>query len=255
MAGGTTPRDESVQFSLEELKKLEDDRVRQEREAAEAHARDEAAARERDELRQRTEIEARERDAAELRERERERRREEGARLEAMQRAIVEQGRISVEARARAEEAERERRYELELLRAHAEAERRPGAAALLASALGGAALCLALCLALYFGVSRPATDSRIAELDRAVTSAERRADGLERRALDDEARIGQLDKSLEAAQAELTRPKAIPAPKPPSQKLSGKRGGVEPVRTKGPFDGPPCVDDHDPLCGHIGGR
>ena len=151
---------------------------------------------------------------------------EEEARREAIQRAAVEQARITVEARTRAEESERERRHEIELQRMRAETVKKPGPGGYVASALGGAAATLALCLVLHFAVSKPASDRRIAELDRAVAGAEGREAELGRRVDDQKARIGQLEKSLSDMQDELSM-------RPPVQAttlkvpVGPKRGGI----------------------------
>lgn len=257
MTGGPQ-RDESLSFSLEELKQLEEQRITQEREAREAREKAAKLARDEADRRARAELEARELAANEARERARFREMEEEARREAIQRAAVEQTRITVEARTRTEEADRERRHEIELQRLRAETTTRPGPGGLVASALGGAALVVGLSLVVHFAVSRPAAERRIGELDRAVAGADSRADELGRRVEDQKLRIAQLEKSLGEAQAELTRRPAAPPPKPPGQ--SGQRqpgpkaaghGSSKPNLTHA-NDGPPCADRFDPLCGHI---
>jgi colicin import membrane protein len=255
MTGGPERRDESVTFSLKELMKLEDERISQEREAREARERAAVAAREATERRERAELEAKERAEAEERERARHREMEEEARREAMQRAAVEQARITVEARTRAEESERERRHELEMLRMRAETVKKPGAGAFVASGLAGAAVCFALCLVMHFAVSKPAADKRTAELDRAVAGAEGRADELGRRVDDQKARIAQLENSLAETQAELAKAKAAAVPKGPAVPSAGTGprgfGTVTVPKPKDPNNGPPC-NKFDPLCGHI---
>ena len=108
-SGPTGRREESVQFSLKELLKLEDERLAEQ--TRERQARDAAAARERDESerRKRAELEEKVRTETEARERQRHAELDDLARREAMQKAVVEQSRLEVEVRARAEERERER--------------------------------------------------------------------------------------------------------------------------------------------------
>ena len=108
MTGSPERRDESVTFSLKELMKLEDERICQERQAREARELAVKSAREDAERREREELAAKDRAAEEERERARFREMEEEARREAMQRAAIEQARITVEARTRAEESDRE---------------------------------------------------------------------------------------------------------------------------------------------------
>jgi hypothetical protein len=175
-------RDESVQFSLHELMRLEDERIAREkrdREAAEAAA---IAAREASERREREE---RERAIAATHERERTLRFEEEARREAMSRAAVEQARISVEARTRAEESERERRHELELAKLRMDVARPHGPGLLLGSGAVGAALAFAVCGAAYFGEIRPAQARTVEGLEGAVARAEAKANDVGRENLE----------------------------------------------------------------------
>jgi colicin import membrane protein len=215
MTGGPERRDESVNFSLKELMKLEDERISQERQAREARELAAETAREDAARRERAELEARERATAEERERARFREMEEEARREAISRAAVEQARITVEARTRAEESDRERRHELELQRMRTETVQKPGPGGYIASALGGAAACLAIALVLHFSVSKPAADLRIAELDRAVAAADGQANGLGRRVDEQSARIKKLEDALREKEDELTRARSAAAVKP----------------------------------------
>ena len=257
MTGSPERRDESVTFSLKELMKLEDERICQERQAREARELAVKSAREDAERREREELAAKDRAAEEERERARFREMEEEARREAMQRAAIEQARITVEARTRAEESDRERRHEIELQRMRAETVEKPGPGGYIASSLGGAAVTLAVCLVLHFAVWKPPSDKRIAELDRAVDGAEGRESELGRRVDKQKARIGQLEKSLSDMQEELSKRPAVAAtpPKPPAGPAGPKRGepgtGTDSGKGKGPNDGPPCPK-FDPLCFHI---
>jgi colicin import membrane protein len=254
MTGGPDRRDESVSFSLKQLMSLEDERIRQERDAAEARERAARVAREEAGRRERAELQAREQAAEEERERARFRTMEEEARLEAMQRAAVEQARITVEARARAEESERERRHEIELQRMRNESVKPRGPGMLVASALGGAALAFAVGLVLHLAVWKAGADARVAQLDRAVAAAEAHAEELGRRVEEQKVRIADLDSSLAEArraqaQAQIERARPPKQPTPPGSKA----GVVAPSRPKpvDPNDGPPCPK-FDPICGHI---
>jgi colicin import membrane protein len=121
----------SVLFSLRELARMEDERVRAQAEAAERErAAREQVLRDADE-RSRAEQEARARADAEARESEERRGREDSARAEAMRAAAIEAARVSAEASARAAESERQRRHELEMARAGARSKRRAAIAAL----------------------------------------------------------------------------------------------------------------------------
>lgn len=245
-------RDESVQFSLKELMKLEDERIgeekkaRDEREAAEARTREETARREREALA------AREREEADVRERQRREMVEEEARREAMSRAAVEQARIAVEARARAEESERERRHEIELVRVRAETQKKPGIGGFIGSGLAGAGVVLLAALLVHFGMVKPASARRIAELEQGVAVVESRADQLSHQNAKQADELAATKRELDAAKA-LLAASPPPASKTPATAPGGGKGPMvtPPVKPRLP-DEKPCVDEHDPLCGTI---
>ena len=251
MTGGPERRDESVSFSLKELSKLEDERIDLEKKARLARERSAMMAHEEALRRERAELEARERADADERERVRRSEREEEARLEAMQRAAVEQARITVEARTRADESERERSHERELQRMRLDSQKKPELGAYIGSGLAGSGLALAAFLIFFFAVARPASDRRIAELDRVVANAEGRASALERRVEEQNKQNSDLKKELGEATTKLA---AAPAPativKPPVAP-PGTRPGNPPVQVKPPAE-KPCLNRFDPLCGHI---
>lgn len=254
MTGGPERRDESVNFSLAELMKLEDERIAQEKRAHEARQLAAQSEREAAERRESETVAARARAEAEERERLRFREMEEEARREAMQRAAVEQARITVEARTRADESERERRHEIELQRMRAETIRKPGPGGFVASGIGGAAFAFAACLVLHFAVSKPASDRRIADLDRAIATERGRSDELGRRIDDEKTRIAGLERDLGDARNEITR---LRAPPPVKATPLGPHPGGGNVPTKsnkpgtGINEGPPCAP-FDPLCFRI---
>jgi hypothetical protein len=243
-------RDESVQFSLHELMKLEDERIlreKRDREAAEAAAfaaKEEAARRER---------EAREQAEAQARERERILRIEEEARREAMSRAAIEQARISVEARTRADEAERERRHELELAKLRVEVAKPHGPALLIGSAAGGAFVAVIACVAVYFGSLRPEAARKVEGLEAATQRAEARATQLGIESLAQGKQINELEASLALARADIiklrdqvatTRP---PTPTgSPAPKTGGRAGQPPPPASLSDK----CAGSRDPLCG-----
>lgn len=253
MTSGEGRRDESVSFSLRELMKLEDERVDGERQQREARERAAKLAREEAERRERAELEARERTAAEERERARRIEVEEEARREAMSRAAVEQARIAVEARTRADESERERRHEIELQRMRTEGQRKPALGGYLASGLGGAAVAVAGCMVLMFAVAKPASDRRVADLDRAVATAEGRASTLERRIDEQNLKLAEVQKALDAARDQLAHTPPPPpnvGPTTPQKGPFAAPGGTS-TSIKPPVE-KPCVNKFDPLCGHI---
>ena len=239
-----------MQFSLEELLRLEDERISEQQRARSAQAA--AAAREREigEERRRAEEEARRR--AELDEQEKRRRAEldEIARREAMQKAIVEQARLEVDVRARAAERDLERRHEIELERLRAEG-RKGQLGRLAGAALLGGAVMLAVLLTIHLGVAKPAADRRLGELAGSLLAAEARANAAAQQVEEQRKVIGALDHKLRATAAELEGLQARSTPRP-SSPSSGPGGGQPPVR---PPPGrpalpptPPCLRG-DPLC------
>lgn len=251
MTGGPERRDESVQFSLKELMKLEDERIGEEKKAREAREAAELRAKEETARREREELAAREKAEADARERARREMVEEEARREAMSRAAVEQARIAVEARTRAEEADRERRHEIELVRVRAEAQKKAPIGGFIGSGLAGAGLVLLGAIVVHFASVKPANDRRIAELAQNVAVAEARADQLSRQVNKQAEDLASMKKELDAAKVQLASASAPPAktgtstgPRPPT-------GTATPVKPK-PADEKPCLDEHDPLCGTI---
>lgn len=233
MATGPTRREQSEPFSLSELMKLEDERLRELQQ--ERVAREESAARERadSERRRREEADAAERAAADARERARQAELELVARREAMQKAVVEQSRLEVEVRARAEERELERKHELELQRL-----RMAGKTGQLGSLAGatflGGAVMLCVTLAVHFAVVKPSNEHRLAELQMNVVGESTRAEelvreigeqkrtkeGLERTVSSQAQEIEQLKSRCAKAPAPTiahkTAPSAPPPPPPP---------------------------------------
>jgi hypothetical protein len=242
-------RDESVQFSLTELMKLEDERVvreKREREAAEAAAvaaREDAARRER---------EARERAEAEARERARRERAEEEARREAMSRAAVEQARIAVEAKTRAEEAERERRHELELARLRANVERPHGPGMLVGSAGVGLALGLVAAVTVHFASIKPTHARAVEDLKIAAARTEAQLLEARREGLSQASQINDLSARLEQARKDIVELRSK-EPRPGAKGPEVVRGPR--AAPGGPSQPPPslsdkCAGSRDPLCG-----
>lgn len=247
-SGPTGRRDESVQFSLKELLKLEDERL--EEQARVDEAREAAAAREREELerRRRAEADAASRADAETRERERRTELEELARREAMQKAIVEQSRLEVEVRARAEERERERRHEVEIERLRSEGKKGASMGPLASAAAMGGAIMLVVALASHFGVTKPAADRRVAELEQGLGLAEARALELARRIDEQRDAIGERDRRLAEARAEIGALEARrPAPTTPAAPAVRTKASAAPRGPAAPAQ-PDCLPG-DPMC------
>jgi hypothetical protein len=236
--------EDSVQFSLGELMKLEDQRVaenardREARERAAVLAEAEAARREE------AAIEARRRAEQEWEERRRRSELDDLARREAMQKATIEQARLEVEARARAEERERERQHELALQAARAAAQKPASLGPLIAATgLGGGLMLLITCI-VHFSVTQPANERRLTELELRATTSEQRAVDLQTEVDKSRKTIAALEQknaslvtendALRAAPPVKNGPRPPVPPRPPSQPKKAE---------------PSCVDDHDPMC------
>lgn len=249
MTEGGTRKDESVSFSLRELKKLEDERIeREERARADdasriARARADADARDR---------QARERAEAEEREARRRQEQDELLKREALQRAALEQTRLEVEVRARADERERERRHEIELASARAAtASSGFGMGALAGSAVVGAVLGAFAAFAIHMTVTVPANERRLAESERALAVEKQHGiavtaelDREKAKRGEDAARIAQLGVELENAR-NVTGPRS--GPKGPGVRIPTTPRGTTAPRSEAFSD--KCANG-DPLCG-----
>jgi hypothetical protein len=148
-----------VIFSLQELARMEDERVRDQAEAARLEEAAREAARRRAEVLAREELEAREREGEERRLEAERKDREAAARAE----AVVEAARVEAEGRLRAAEREREMRHDLErlvLAKASAEGDRGARRRSLL-TAVSAASVTALLAAVGYLGVVRPAEQAR----------------------------------------------------------------------------------------------
>jgi hypothetical protein len=146
---------DSVLFSLQELARMEEDRVRELAVAARELREREEEQRGRAHRQRLAEQRVREQAEALEREERSRRAREEEARIEAVHRAAVETARIETEARVRAQERERERSHQLEIERerAHARGMRQRTA---MRAALAGFAVAAAAAAATVLGVVAP---------------------------------------------------------------------------------------------------
>jgi hypothetical protein len=242
MTGGPAGRrDESVSFSLRELQDLEEDRIAREkrdateREAAAVRAKEDAARREAETLAAKQHAEH------VTREEQRRRDLEELARREAMQKAIVEQARIEIDAKTRSQERDRERQHEVELARLRAQqGQTKPGV--VIGASLGSALFVLAGAFAIHLAVLKPSSEARIAALTDMAARADARATEAERRSEEQNKRIAALSEDLrqarEAKPAEpttksttttTTGQKPYRPQHPPSSQAQPKRTGCDP--------------------------
>ncbi len=248
MTGASGRRDESVSFSLRELQELEEERIArekretEEREAAAVRAREESARREAEALA------ARQRAESEARDAERRRELEDLARREAMQKALVEQARIEVEARTRAEDAERERRHERELAAIRA-ARTKHGPGAFVASAIGGGIAAALVFAVVYFAAVKPAHDRRVAELADQAARGEARASELERRFEGVQTALEDAKRELKEARERPATPAPAAGPKAPTSTGSGAVVRTPRGPSATPAPAPTVCLKGDPLC------
>ena len=173
------------------------------------------------------------------------------AKREAMQKAIVEQARIEVDARARGEERELERRHELEIERL-----RREGAQTSLwrlSGAVGfGGGVMLVVAVLVHVGVLAPAAQRRVVEMTESAAASEHRATDLGRQ-LDDERRakasLERKNSELESELSRLVRPVPKTVPPPPRPTSRGGSGGKSGSDHSLPDT---CGGPGDPMCPKI---
>jgi hypothetical protein len=203
MTGGGRRDEPSVQFSLKELLKLEDERLEEQRRDAQAREAQAQANARTEALRKAAEAQAREeaiekemaaQKAAEL---------DALARREAMQKAVVEQARLEVEARTRTQERELERRHEIELAKVRS-TNQKSQLGSIAGSALLGGAVMLLVVAGIHFGATKPAADRRMAEMQTTLGSLETRVTEADRRAQDERKRGDDLQGQLNAANKKI---------------------------------------------------
>lgn len=259
-------REESVRFSLEELQRLEEERL------AEQARRDEAAMLASRRAEDEAILRERERHEAEVRAAEEERRASEQraldalARREAESRALVEQATLEVEVRARADERERERVHELAIARAKADAERQRPKGIVVGSALLGVAVALLVVGGIHYGALKPAVDRRLALLEDDAASAKARARESEAEAgrmaqlVEERGRtIAELTRKLDAANAGASphAPPKVPGSlpnmgAPPDPKSGTTRGGASSHGANRDTKGDAPCPQFDPMCFRI---
>jgi hypothetical protein len=245
----------SVIFSLQELDRMEGERVRAQ--ALESERAREARERARREAQERTRLESerRERVEAEARREVERRAAEEAARIEAMHRASVEAARAYAEAKVLADDRERARRYELELERTRALAPRvglRPVALAV----AFGAVVSAGIAMAVHFGVVAPRENARAAEATAQTASRDVQIAELRSHAEAADARARALEGELAASQSDNARLRTdLDRARRPTGPSVLRGGGVVP----GPHHDTPRLDgftscppgSQDPLCVH----
>lgn len=248
-SGPTGRREESVQFSLQELLKIEDERLGEQRRATAEREANAARTREEEARRKSAESEAQARKEAEDRANAARAELDELARREAMQKAVVEQARLEVEVRARTEERERERAHEIAIERLRSEAKGGSVSLGSLSFAAGlGAGIMLAVVLAVHFLVMKPAADRRVAELEGQLAGALAQRGELSRQIEEQRRAVADRERRLADALHELETARAKPptpsAPSPGGPPMKWKPGPTAPAQAPEPD----CLDG-DPMC------
>lgn len=191
-------------FSLQELERMEEERVRA---LADAERREHASrerARRDEEERERIELRAREQAEDEARRDVARRARAEAARIEAIHRATMEAAHLEAQARTRAEERELGRRHELELERARVAAGGKAGVTVV--AALFGSVVAAGVAMAVHFVVVAPREHARATQAESASASREVAIANLRARANATDAQVRALQDDLAAARAEDDR-------------------------------------------------
>jgi hypothetical protein len=248
--GPTGRRDESVQFSLKELLKLEDERLVEQERTTLAREAEHTRALEEEARRRRVDEETAAKLEAETLDRRRQTELEELARREAMQKAIVEQGRLEVEVRARADERERERRHEIELERLRAETKTGPSLSlgGMAGAAAMGGAIMLVVALGIHFGVVKPTSERRSAELQSNVTTAETHADDLGRQLNEQRRLVADRDRQLADLRIEVDALKARKPTPTPASAPTVHKPNLPKTQGGGSQPEAPCPKG-DPMC------
>jgi colicin import membrane protein len=245
----------SVMFSLQELERMEEERVRSLAEVAQREQRMRERARQQEQELERVERLAQERaEEQALREVER-RAREEAARIEAVHRAKAEAARLEVEAKARADAREAERRHELEVERARLASGGAKARGTLLA-ALFGAVVAAGVATAVHYGVVAPREHARATEAETAIASRDVAVADLRSHAGAMDARVVALEEELagvrgenDRLRAELDAARRPPATHGPAPRWNGVIPRVDGPKLDGFTSCPP--GSKDPMCLH----
>jgi len=192
----------SFMFSLQELERMEEQRVRALHDAAQRERVAEEGARRDAEERARRERAVQEHAEAEARCEVERRAREEAARIESIHRAATEAARIAAEAKACADARELERRHELEVLRERA-AVGRPGSREAIVAGLFGAMVAAGVGIAIHYGVALPREHARATAADAAIASRDVTIADLRSLAAAADARTRSVEADLAAARAD----------------------------------------------------
>ena len=237
----------SAIISLQELMRIEEQRLHQEeaeriarleakRQAEEAHR-----ARQQQEQAAREEEERREREARARRER------EETARVEAMRQALIEQERIKAERQALQDQEALRLAHEREQARILQQSDARKLRRLLLGVSLGAAAV-IAGGLGLYLGKIRPEAEARAAQAAQATREAQQRLDEYRASSATNEEEVARLQRLLHEARTPKQQASVQQEIKNLPRTSPHQPPSPAPVRTPTPASKAPCPVG-DPLC------
>ncbi len=245
----------SVSFSLQELMRIEQQRLHeQDRDRAQRAQRQAQAERERHEQ-LRAQEQAQLRTQQEHRRLEEARGREEAARIEAMRQAIVQRERNEALERARLIEVQQVRKHELEMAAIRHDAHKRK----LLVGVIAVSAACVILAgsgMGAYVGMIKPQADARAADLTNRMMQREQENDELKHRL---DAQLTRSDKLVDELQASETKRSMLVARLEAAERELAQRKGLPPASHTSVVSAPTaarCVGEaakYDPMCG-LGG-
>jgi len=250
MSTGEATKETSVIFSLQELMRMEQDRITdqererqqqlREREKAEREAKRLAAAAQEEKLRQ-EEQQRRAEDA---------RAREEVARIEAMQRAILEAERARAIEQARKAQSEHELIHSLELERTVLALSRNRLRAVLMGVSIA-ACLLIGVISTASFGLMLPQSERRVASLQERSARFEQENEGLKRRLETSSAKTDRLVEQLQTSEtARGTLTARLDEAERELERLGRKPSPTAgPSGTPKPPPGPACSNPLDPMC------
>jgi colicin import membrane protein len=240
-------------FSLQELERMEEERVRALADAAQRESVLQERARRDEEEQARAARRVQEQTEAQARLEIERRAREDAARIEAIHRATTEAARVEAQARAQAEARELERRHELELEHARVAAGGAKARGTVLA-ALFGAVITAGVATAAHYGVVAPREHARATEADSALASRDVAIADLHGRAEATDARVRTLEDELAALRGENERLRAdleaehrAPAQHGPSPRWTGVAPRADTPRLDGFTTCAP--GSKDPMC------
>jgi colicin import membrane protein len=214
----------SVLFSLKQLQVLEEQRMREEEQAAAERAMVERIAREEAARIAAEAVERQAREAAERKAREETRKREEAARLEALRLAEIERARVEVETQARLEMMRNAEAHEKALVALREDKKKKRLQRALLSSVVSAVVL-IGGGAGLYFGKIKPESEERLRSQAAEINALDEETSKLRNKLDQNGKRIQDVEARLAEATSKTPEPAAPPEPPTrPQHKLPPKQ-------------------------------